>query len=387
VDPLSIKPVFREAKEEDIFQIAKLYDSTYQGSYPDPLMRDFYLIQQYLQSPHNFWFVCEIDHHIVGSLLFRYDDINVMAKSFGAVMDSKYRGQHFMEGLLQWGIHYIRTHTPGLEIIYSTTRTLHEAAQSLTERCGFKKLGIFPNARKTQDYETHALAAIITPEALEKRHGSYYVHHHLKPFYDLVSAELSLPESPVIQPDQPTRTLFPCDHLEFIEAEFFIKYRYEELKKQKKLVFEFFPFHEPNCLLINPDQRIEVFCHLSRVDGHCTYIGAHLPHQLDYQDLFIRTNRLLRNQGARYLEILVRADRPKVLERVLMAKFIPCAFFPAFQQIGNTRYDFFVFSKSYEIFDFQLIRLKGLNQRFLEEYFKAWKRVSLTPKLLEFSEE
>jgi hypothetical protein len=91
----------------------------------------------------------------------------------------------------------------------------------------------------------------------------------------------------------------------------------------------------------------------------------------------------LRNAGARYIEVIVRADRPKILESIMRAKFIPCGFFPAFQMVNDKRHDFVVFSRSFEIFDFQNVKLKGLNQVYLEEYFKAWKRMSLNPKLLQ----
>ena len=108
-----------------------------------------------------------------------------------------------------------------------------------------------------------------------------------------------------------------------------------------------------------------------------------MPHNMDYSELFLIANRLLRNAGARYIEVIVRADRPKILESILKAKFIPCGFFPAFQLLGDKRYDFVVFSRSFEIFDFQNVKLKGMNQVYLEEYFKAWKRMSLNPKLLQ----
>jgi hypothetical protein len=112
-------------------------------------------------------------------------------------------------------------------------------------------------------------------------------------------------------------------------------------------------------------------------------VGGKMPANQDFSQLFLQSNRLLRDAGARYIEVIVRADRPKILESILKAKFIPCGFFPAFQMIGDKRYDFVVFSRSFEIFDFQNVKLKGLNQVYLEEYFKAWKRMSLNPKLLE----
>ena len=103
---------------------------------------------------------------------------------------------------------------------------------------------------------------------------------------------------------------------------------------------------------------------------------------MDFSQLFFNANKLLRDAGARYIEVITRADRPKIIESILKAKFIPCGYFPAFQLIGDKRYDFIILSRSFEIFDFQNVKLKGMNQVYLEEYFKAWKRMSLNPKLL-----
>jgi cyclopropane fatty-acyl-phospholipid synthase-like methyltransferase len=108
-----------------------------------------------------------------------------------------------------------------------------------------------------------------------------------------------------------------------------------------------------------------------------------MPGHLNFAELFLSANRLLRNAGARYIEVIIRADRPKILESIMKAKFIPCGFFPAFQLVNNQRYDFLVLSRSFEVFDFQNVKLKGLNQVYLEEYFKAWKTMALNPKLLE----
>ena len=96
---------------------------------------------------------------------------------------------------------------------------------------------------------------------------------------------------------------------------------------------------------------------------------------------------MLRDFGARYIELIIRADKPKIVDSILAAKMIPSALFPAFQIKDNQRYDFVVFSKSYEVFDFQNIKLKGLNQKFLEEYYEAWKRISLNPKMLDGQNE
>jgi RimJ/RimL family protein N-acetyltransferase len=373
------------ASEQDIFQISQLYFDVYQGTYPDPLMKDFNLIRQFIKSESGYWFVTKDQNEIIASVLAAYDFDNKIAKAFGAVVRNEYRGQGIMEELLQYGIDFLRERTPGVDVIYSTTRTVNEAAQTLTEKLGFKKLGIFPNAHRTSDYETHCLAAIVYPSAIEKRHSNYKIHHELESLYSVVRKEvgMGIAELESIVPEKPSKELFAPGELEVVKSPRFVSYRYNFLKSEKKLEFEFFPFHQPNLVIMSPDQSIELFCHLSSVDGYCVIVGGKMPANQDFSQLFLQSNRLLRDAGARYIEVIVRADRPKILESILKAKFIPCGFFPAFQMIGDKRYDFVVFSRSFEIFDFQNVKLKGLNQVYLEEYFKAWKRMSLNPKLLE----
>jgi RimJ/RimL family protein N-acetyltransferase len=372
------------ASEEDIFQITQIYYDVYQGLYPDILMKDPNLILNFVKSEQGFWFLAKNDKDlVVGSVLIAYDRENLIAKAFGAVVRSDYRGQGIMEDLLQSAIDYVRQHTIGVDVIYSTTRTVNEAAQSLTEKLGFKKLGIFPNAHRQTDYETHCLAAIIYPSALEKRNASYKIHHEMESLYSIVQNEVGLSNLAPIIPEKPSKQLVLPGELEVVQSPKFVSYRYNYLKNERKLEFEFFPFHQPNLMILSPDQSIELFCHLSALDGYCVIVGGKMPSNMNFTELFLRSNRLLRDSGARYIEAIVRADRPKILESILKAKFIPCGFFPAFQLVGEKRFDFVVFSRSFEIFDFQNVKLKGINQVYLEQYFKAWKRMSLNPKLID----
>jgi len=372
------------ATDNDIFEICQLYFDVYEGKYPDPLMKDFNLIRQFINSGSGFWFITkDSKNNVIAAVIAAYDRDNLIAKAFGAVVRKEFRAQGVMEELLSYGINFLREKTPGIDVIYSTTRTVNEAAQTLTEKLGFKKLGIFPNAHRTNEYETHCLAAIIYPSAIKKRNSSYKIHHEVSSLYSIVQNEVGLNTIESIVPSLPTKILENPGELEVVNSPKFVAYRYNNLRAEKKLEFEFFPFHQPNLVIMSPDQRIELFCHLSSVDGYCVVVGGKMPSNLNFSELFLRSNKLLRDTGARYIEVIVRADRPKILESILKAKFIPCAFFPAFQLIGEKRHDFLVFSRSFEIFDFQNVKLKGMNQIYLEEYFKAWKRMSLNPKLLQ----
>lgn len=372
----------QRASVDDIFEISQLYFDIYEGTYPDPLMKDLHLMRKFILSESGFWFIAKnAKGSVIASVLAAYDPENLIAKAFGAVVRIELRGQGVMEKLLDFCIQHLRTKTLGVDVIYSTTRTVNEAAQTLTEKLGFKKLGIFPNSHRTNDYETHCLAAIITEEGLLKRKSDYLIHHELESLYKIIQEEVGLETKETIIPDAPSKKLESPEDLEVIKSPRFVSYRYNFLKAGKDLEFEFFPFHQPNLMMVTPDQMIELFCHLSQ-DGYCTIVGGKMPKNVNFTELFLKANKLLRDSGARYIEVIVRADRPKILESIIRAKFIPCGFVPAFQLIGDKRHDFAVFSRSFEIFDFQNVKLKGLNQVYLEEYFKAWKRMSLNPKLI-----
>lgn len=366
----------------DIFEISKLYFDVYQGSYPDPLMKDYNRMTAFINSGSGFWFIAKDDaDQVIASVLTMYEESDYLARASAAVVRGEYRGQGVMESLLGYAISYIKKNTKGIDVLYSTTRTVNEAAQTLTEKLNFKKLGIFPNVHKTLEYETHCLAGIIEESAFQKRNHSYLLHHELKSLFEIVRQEFHLDPLETIEPLPSSRELIEPPELEIIKSPRFVNYQFTKLRREKMLKFDFFPFHVPNMMIMSADQSVELFSHLSD-DGYCVIIGVKLPENMNFSSLFIMANRLLRDAGARYIEIMARADRPKIIESILRAKFIPCAFFPAFQQIENKRHDFVVFSRSFELFDFQNVKLKGLNQVYLEEYFKNWKKLSLNPKLL-----
>jgi len=262
---------------------------------------------------------------------------------------------------------------------------VHEGAQALLDHFGFKKLGIFPNTHKSAgDYETHSLAAWFAPGAFEKRFTNYQLHEQMAPWFQLVQSEIPemrLPDA-TVRPEPPSRELQPPPEMEIVSAPRFARQRYLALQASGEVAFQFLPFHEPNVMVVSADQAVEVFLHFNP-DGHCVLIGAKMPDDVDYAGLISKVSLMLRDHGARYIEMILRADKPKIIDSVLRAKMIPSAFFPAFQLKDGQRWDFFVFSRSFEVFDFQNVRLKGHNQRYLEEYFKAWQRIALNPKMLD----
>jgi len=160
--------------------------------------------------------------------------------------------------------------------------------------------------------------------------------------------------------------------MEKIDAEKFVKHRFENLEQTKQLHAHFYPFHEPNILITSPCQSVELFLFLATSDKYCTIIGFKKPNEFDTVEILNQVAQILRNVGVRYVETIVRADKLKTLDRVLRSKFIPCAYFPAFQLHGDKRYDYVALSRTFEILDFSNLNLEGKNQQFLTEYFKNW---------------
>jgi hypothetical protein len=126
-------------------------------------------------------------------------------------------------------------------------------------------------------------------------------------------------------------------------------------------------------VLSNPLQTQEVFCYLSSKDGYSTILGVHLEDETNYCELLHDASKMLRDQGARYIEILVRTDKPKIVSSVMDAGFIPSAFFPAMQLKEGMRYDFVVLSRTFEVLDLNNVQLKGRYQEFWEQYYHYWK--------------
>lgn len=375
----------RPARLEDGPKIIELYHEVYKGTYPDKSMTDYVSFRKTISETQVFWFVAEIDEQIIGSLVLRYDQDHLLAKAYGGAVLETHQGKKILTHVMQEALNWLRENTAGVEVVYATTRSVHQAAQSLVEHFGFKKLGIFPNTHKAAgDYETHSLAAWFCPKGFQKRFTDYKFHKQLTPWLELVRSEIpdmNLPNE-YIDPEPSSKELTSPPTLEIVQAQEFVKYRFNDLDQNHKLEFQFFPFHKPNLLILSADQSIEIFCNLSN-DGHCVLIGGKVAANVSYDELITKASHLLRDCGARYIEMIVRADKPKIVDSIMRAKMIPSAFFPALQLKDGKRMDFIVFSRSFEIFDFQKVELKGLNQRYLEEYFKAWKQIHLNPKMLD----
>lgn len=371
------KVIYREAKIEDMAAILNLYFEVYNGSYPDPMFTSYPELEKAIRAKNKYVFVACLQNKIIACLLFKYEETNLLAKAAAAVVDVRFRGFNLTQKMITHGIKFLQQNTPGLELIYVTTRTVHKAAQLLTQNMGFKKMGVLPNVHKTKDYETHALAGILLPSAAEKRFRDFKHHPKVYEVYKIVEKECDLP--PMEMATDWERKIYQgkVPVLEIINAREFVKYRFLNYTKDQCIDFAFYPFVVPNVLITSPDNKIELFLDINEVDQSCVVIGCKIDREVSLTDLFLEVCNMLRDKGVRYVEMIARAHRLNIIDKMIKAKFIPCAYLPGLQLAGDKRYDYVIFSRSFEILDFNNIELTGINELYLKEYIKTWEETAL----------
>lgn len=379
-------PVVRRATTADVHGILRIYQDAYRGTYPDPIMTEVDGLTSALSSDQHCCMIATDGDLVAGTVSYRVNRENRLAKVFGAVVLPAYRGASITRDLLLAGWEELSALPSPVEIIYATTRTVSTTPQELAVRLGYRSLGIFPNVHKTDEFETHCLTAFYAPSVLEKRYTDFALHPKIVPLFDLVRTECGLPpldvatgrtsESASKKPVRPD--------LEVILAERFVQHRFQAEKPLVERHHWFFPFLQPNVLLTNPTQSVEVFAHVSAIDKHCVLLGIRDSERLGYAGILQRACRLLHDiLATRYIEFIVRADETERISNALDAGFIPCAYFPAMQLSNDRRYDFVAFSRSFEVLDFHNIQLEGINHEYLMQYFEAWKDIALGPILLD----
>ena len=369
----------RSATSKDIADIISLYNTAYKGTYPDPMFSNYGLLETEIEAKNKKIYVSinNETNDVIACIEFNYDPDNLIAKAGSAVVSVSAQGNNLTKILINFGIDDIVSNTDGLDLLYITTRTVHKVAQHLTNKIGFKTLGIFPNAHKTTHYETHALAGLYFDGALSKRYSDFEQHPRIKPVFDVIKTECNLNEQnenkswneKVIDGEVPT--------LEIINAIEFVKARYKKRKDNNDIELGFFPFHGPTAMITSPDESIEVFVSINQIDKHCVITGVKIDRKVSFTKLFLKVSNMLRDLGVRYIEMIVRANRLNIIDKVIKAKFIPCGYVPAFQLEGGKRYDYAVFSRSFEVLDFNNIEIAGVGEKLLQEYVKTWSEISL----------
>jgi N-acetylglutamate synthase-like GNAT family acetyltransferase len=371
--------VFSSAETKDTAEIIGLYNSSYEGFYPDPIFANYQLLKNEILRKNKKLYVVRNETDVVGCIGILYDPENRIARAGSIVVLPECQGQNLSRKMIEFGIFDLRQNTKGISLLYLTSRTVHKSMQFIANKMGFKQLGIFPNAHKIHNYETHILSALYFNESENQkpRFINFKQHPMIKPLFDIVRDECGLPD--ILKSTdfdiKDFNSKMPI--LEFIHASGFVKASYQEAKNSSEIDLGFFPFHEPTAMITSPEGSIQVYVCINQIDKHCVITGVKIDKKVSFTDLFLKVSNMLRDQGVRYIEMIARANRLNIIDKIINAKYIPCGYVPGFQLDGDYRYDYAVFSRSFEILELNDIELTGVSQLYLNEYVKSWSKISL----------
>ncbi|MDD4005026.1 MAG: hypothetical protein PHW69_07485 [Elusimicrobiaceae bacterium] len=369
----------RNARVPDARRIQVLYAEEYGNKYPISTIYDREKTRQALREENIFWLVGEHDGKIIASLFFAIDPAQRLAKAGGAVVSRLYR-KHNLAYTMMKIIQENLIKTRAIDIVYGTTRTVSTAPQYLTEHLSFTPLGIFPNAHKVYENETHTLSCWFSPDAWKKRKKPVRLIEEITPFYDIACRALAEkkvelgPAGVVALPPAERKGRVELIPFEFLDAERFVSERYKKFKSDGMFENMYVPFHEPNALLISLDQKTEIYLHIEPLDRYCMILGGHTD--VDDASLVLRSAaQELRKHNTSYIEVLIDAYSPQLQRQALDARFMPSAYFPMMLLSGRKRLDRLAFSMSFDMLDFSNVALTSYYQEFLTEYLKIWQNL------------
>lgn len=364
---------FRTAQIEDIKNIMNLYNQVYKGHYTLPDVTDPKLIQKKIEDPNYFWPIAEIDGKVISSVIFVIDPLNKLGKVYAAVVLKEFRGQDIMRNLVKLGLERLTKKTRSCDLIYATTRTVSLAPQLVLEHLNFYPMGIFPNVRKVEAFETHGLEVYIREGTLDLRRRKPRIIPELAEFYKIVQDILKLesPEIVELPISDPRRMGDPLD-FEIIENIDLVQKLYISLQNKDALDKVFFPFVEPNLLFKTHDDEVKFFVHFNKLDGHGMILGYRVG-GVELKRALMWFSDFASRLGIRYIELLVNAFKPEIQRQALDARFLPNAYFPAMRlNSDGSREDYAIFSRSFEHLDFMEMHLSDTNRRFLDAFMKCW---------------
>jgi RimJ/RimL family protein N-acetyltransferase len=367
--------VIRLAKVQDMRRIQMLYAEVYGGSYSIPIVTDKEKMRRAIEDNEYYWLVAECQGRVVGSLVYALDLHYRNSKAFGAVVSQEFRKLDLAYTMMKLVLDDI-THNKGLvDLVYATTRTANYAPQKLTESLGFIKLGIFPNSNRLQYNETHCLTAYFTENALQRRRQRPRIIPEVEPFYDIVRRQISLDKPQIKKVEgmySDHKVKIPLLHFESITAPEFVKNRWRKTKSASFFAHIFMPFHEPNLILITPDQGTEVYLTVNMKDKYSVVVGG-VTDQKSFAVVLESIAQKVSQMDMGYVEVIIDGYSPAIQRDALDARFIPSAYFPCAKRMGGKRYDCIVFSRTFDILDFRNVKIISLYKNFLKEYLKLWR--------------
>ena len=365
----------RLASLHDMRRIQMLYAEVYGGNYSIPIVTDKEKMRSAIEDNEYYWLVAECKGRIIGSLVYALELRYRNSKAFGAVVSQEFRKLNLAYTMMKLVLDDITTKKNLVDLVYATTRTANYAPQKLTESLGFIKLGIFPNSNRLQYNETHCLTAYFTERALQRRRKKPVLIPEVEPFYEIVRKQINL-DKPVVSDVKGMYSdhaqKIPLLNFEAITAVEFVKHRWRRTKKNSFFKQTFMPFHEPNLILITPDQGTEVYLTFNQKDK-CSVVVGGVTNEKSFAVVLESVAQKLSQMDMAYVEVIIDSYSPELQRDALDARFIPSAYFPCAKRMIGRRYDCIVFSRTFDILDFRNVKIISLYKNFLREYLKLWR--------------
>lgn len=370
----------RRARLEDRPALRRLYLAQYGDRYALPEVVDDQRSAEVLTGENWVWLLAETQGRIVASLIFGWDPVHRLGKSFAGVVDPERRGHKTMQRMLREGLDRLLMHGETFELVYAVVRTFvppsfHRDLADL----GFHDVGVFPNVRKVLQYETHGLKVVLGPMALERRRTRPHLIPELAGFYQITRERFGL-EEPRLDREAVAAVRRGVDlRVELrpvAEAgrDGVTKSRLEMLRRSSRdLKFGFFPLHQPNQILCDPTGQVRVFLSHTPTDGHSSILGID-PGPYDPVSVLMSVSDYCAERGGVYLELLVSAFQPELQAAAYLAGFLPCAYFlaAARDHYSGRREDIVVTSKTFVPLHFAGLRLTETSKPYLLEFFQVY---------------
>jgi hypothetical protein len=361
---------------EDAPRLCELYLAVCRRYDEEPLLADRERLVRSLSSQSIRWIVAHDGDGLAGAVSMFVDREHRLGKMH-RLLTRPGAGLETSRGLIECLLDHAGREDE-LALVYTTTRSLSREEQDLTLDLGFVALGVFPNAWGADCTRLNGLTARYLGDSLGRdRHSSFELHPAVRGLFEIVRRGLGLAPLAEVSVAPPRPAGEPLGALETIEAPEFVAHRFRRLLERRSLAVTFYPFAEPNALVTDPEQSIEVFVRLAAPVRFAAVLAERLERPVDPIALYGRVARILYDHGASYVETIVDAADATGIECITKAGYVPCAYFPSLKSHGGSRRDFVVFSRTFELPWFAEAAVRPIFLELFREYDRQLRRASL----------
>lgn len=368
--------IIRRAQASDAFSLMRLYQLAPNALNRDSLLVSYNDLIANLESPQCLWLVAEDKNDLVAAVSIQKDTDQYLYRFNRLYFLKTYENDRsFISDFFDFILNTL--HEEKAQILYTVTRLLSPALQEVAREKGFKLLGLFPNSLGGEYLRLVGLQAYFFQGVLSEknRYQQFSLHPMLEGLYGLVKRECNLSNlniSKVVTSVENSQYPTPSP-LEYIVAPFYILEKFEELKEMKSLSIHFYPFQNPNAVIVDPKDQVAVFLRVYPELRYAMIIGERILSPINPTVLYRQVAQVLREKNISHIEMINDSADIYGVEAITQAGFVPCAYFPSLKRIEDQRRDFIVFSRCYEkIFesDFHTSEIHAIYSAYLQEFRK-----------------